>query len=134
MSKIEIEVTDQRREDMIVGALEGGSNYWYWITKEGCRIIDEVCSDHKEPFSIRLWKAIKAGKSIPVYEYNGSDLGQEALMTKLGEINLKSIEEGEQLMADKSLSHFMDMINENDDATTADVWFQYCLLKEIVYG
>jgi hypothetical protein len=30
--------------------------------------------------------------------------------------------------------HFSDMIAENDDATTADVFLQCCLFGELVYG
>lgn len=123
MPTINITVTDQRREDMIVGALEGGSNYWYLIGDKASELLLQY---GKEPLSIRFWKAIKDGKSIEIHDI---ETGQ-----KLGEINLKSIEEGEQLMADKYPSHLLDIVNENDDANTADIWFQLCVLKEVVYG
>lgn len=120
-------ITDQRREDMIVGALEGGSNYWYWIGEEACRIMDKACIDHKEPFAIRFWKTIQAGKTLPVHDIEDID-------NKLGDISLQSIEEGERLMIVKYPKHYLDIINEEDDAITADVWFQFCTLKNLIYG
>ena len=37
-------------------------------------------------------------------------------------------------MADKHKRHFDDMVSENGDADTADVFLQCCALKELVYG
>lgn len=121
-----IKVSDGRREDMLVGALEGGSNFWYWIGEEAGKVVAKYQGDD-EPFSTAMWKAIKAGETIEVHDC-------ENMEEKLGEINLKSIDEGEDLMFEKSQKHFIDIINEEDDAETADVWFQYCVLKSLVYG
>lgn len=130
MPTINIEITDQRREDMIVGAIEGGSNYWYWLGDDATNIIDEYCKNpigRDHPLVIGMWKAIQDGKSIPI-----RDLEDEN--TVLGSISLQSIKEGEQLMADQQPKHLMDIVNEMDDANTADIWFQFCVLKELTYG
>ena len=122
-----IQIPDQKREDMLVGALEGGSNYWCYIPEKSVKIIEKYGNLNKDPFSTTMWKAIKAGEIIPIHDI-------ENRAEELGKISLLSIDVGEQLMAEKSLNHFTDMINETGDAITADVWFQYCVLKEIVYG
>lgn len=108
--------------------MEGGSNYWYFIDDDACDIIDSVKpSDNKTTFVERMWAAILKGKEIPIRDV-------EQHKTILGKISLVSICEGEQLMLDKHPHHFADILNENDDATTADVWFQYAVLKKLVYG
>lgn len=124
-----INLTDEQHENLVVSALEGGSNYWYYLTERAVKIVDKFCPADKkdEPFSIRFWAAIKAGASIPVNDV-------ENVKHNLGKISLASIEKGEQILADKYFSHFADIMDENDDATTADVWFQLCTLGEIVYG
>lgn len=120
-------VLDQKREDMLVSALEGGSNYWYWINDESYEIIEAFNRDNDTPFSIAMWLAIKGGKSIKIHDIeNKKEL--------LGEINLTSIRKGEELMLREQPKHFADIISESDDATTADVWFQYCVMGKIVYG
>ena len=37
-------------------------------------------------------------------------------------------------MAEKYPRHFTDMIQEQDDATTADVFFQCVVLQDVIYG
>lgn len=127
MPKVEMEIPQNRQEDMLVGALEGGSNYWYWLSDEATAIIEKHQENERMPLAIAMFKAILAGETIPV---NDAENPNE----KLGEINLKSIAEGEEIMAAKHSRHYIDIINEEDDADTADVWFQLCVLKEVVYG
>lgn len=122
-------ISDQRREDMLVGALEGGSNYWYWIPDESTSIIESysVGTEPRLPLSESMWIAIKRGETIHIHD-------NENRKTKIGQINLESIRKGEILMLEKQPTHFENIIEENDDAETADVWFQFCVLGDIVYG
>jgi hypothetical protein len=41
---------------------------------------------------------------------------------------------GLQLMATGSPEHFADLVNESDDAITHDVFMQYVILGEVVFG
>ena len=41
---------------------------------------------------------------------------------------------GLAIMAEKAPKHFADLMNENDDAVTHDVFVQCCVLGDIVYG
>lgn len=45
-----------------------------------------------------------------------------------------AIARGLQLMAEKSPEHWGDFLDEREDATTGDVFLQYALLGELVYG
>jgi hypothetical protein len=41
---------------------------------------------------------------------------------------------GLQLMADKYPNHFADFMQENDDATTSDVFLQLSVFGELIFG
>lgn len=126
MAIINLGITEQRREDMLVGALEGGSNDWYWLGSDANAIISEY-ETKNTPYATAMWKAIKDGKSIPIRDAEDVD-------AVLGNISLESIEKGEQLMADNHLAQYMNIVMEEDDATTADIWFQLAVLGEVTYG
>jgi hypothetical protein len=49
-------------------------------------------------------------------------------------LDLKSIQNGLQVMADKYPKHFADFASENYDAVTGDVFIQCCIFNKIVYG
>jgi len=116
------EIAPQRIADLMVSALEGGSNYW----------IDRVSveSPDRKTLNGRPW-------------YSGEDLFdgrpfsigfhyEEQTETKF--LTPEMVKDGFELMATKYPSHFADFVNENDDANTADVWLQLCLFGEVVYG
>ena len=122
-----ITISSQRRSDMLCGALEGGSNYWYFLGDDASDIVEKYGDRSKTPYVDLMWKAIEAGETIPVR-------GNEDEDSILGSIDLVSIENGEQRMVDQYPEHFADLFAENDDATTADIWFQLAVLGELVYG
>ena len=120
-------ITDEQRLNLLTSALEGGSNYWYEISNAACKKIDSVKpSDGKTPFVDRLWAAIQAGKNIEVHDIESRDL--------LGHISLDTIKQGEVTMLKQQPQHFADILSENDDAVTGDVWFQYCIMNKLIYG
>lgn len=49
-------------------------------------------------------------------------------------LNLASIRKGLEIMAREYPRHWADFIGDNDDATTADVFVQCCVLGEVLYG
>ena len=125
--KVEIEVSHDRVLDMLTGALEGGSNYWYFIGPSSEKRICEATKDMEgEPFVDRFWKAIQLGVRINIFDIETRD--------KLGSITLESIAKGLQIMQSKHAEHFGNLISENDDAETADVFFQLAVMGELVYG
>lgn len=125
---VTINITRENRINMLVGALEGGSNYWYSILQPSSDIVYNTLPNEGETsFAEKMYKAIETGATIEIH-----DIEDET--EKLGEINIASIERGEQIMADKFRNHFADIVDENDDASTADVWFQLCCLGDVIYG
>lgn len=124
---IQINITDEQRENLLCSAIEGGSNYWYYLGQDACTIVEKYGDSSQTPFVTLMWKAIKAGESIPIRD-------TEDHKTILGTINIKSIDEGEQIMSDKYPHILADILSDNDDAGTGDIWFQLAVMKEVVYG
>jgi hypothetical protein len=131
------------REDIwnqIVGALEGGSNYWIdaWV----------MDAPHLKPGKKQV---LTGGFSYPAredldvlaenneygYQHQAPLLGGRLIITVEGEDHILSeatIEKGIKIMAKDCPNHFNDIITEGYDAITSDVFLQCCLFGEIIYG
>ena len=120
-------INRERVSDLLCGALEGGSNYWYYLPKLK-KDLNSTEAMNDQPLVDRIITAVYDHNiSVSVYDYeNPSD--------KLGEFNLENIARGEKLMAENHKEHFANVIDEEDDAETADVWFQLVVMGELVFG
>ena len=91
--------------------------YAYWATVEGCAVI------------------VQDEYELEEYEYEvtlpGHDDAAEPPKLRL---DLAAIKKGLQVMATKYPDQFNDIVSENDDTITGDVFIQCCLLGEAVYG
>lgn len=70
-------------------------------------------------------------------EMETSSLGfglTQKIGTKTMRLNNNTIQNGLKLMANKYPRHFGDLMCNNHDADTADVFLQCCLLGDIIYG
>lgn len=117
--KTTIALDDGRISDLLCSALEGGSNYWVR------KITDE-------DFKGAEWASeapMTGGSFVLLHDDPETDD-----MTGRTLINRDVCEHGLQVMAEKYTTHFADLIGENDDATTADVFLQCCVFGEIIYG
>jgi hypothetical protein len=109
----------------IIGAFEGGSTYWlreydYTYRPEGVEGNPLYAED-------QFWA--KGGKMN--LSYDDPD-DQEQRATK--EVGLLEIKAGLRTMAEKDPRHFGDLVSENDDADTHDVFIQHVLFGEVIYG
>lgn len=115
-------------ENLMVSAMEGGSNYWYEIKDESYDAIKEATKDmNGEAFVIRMLVAIQRGVSVKVHDCNDED-------ELLGTITQESWAKAEDLMIKEQRPHLGDVLNENDDATTGDVFFQLAVMGEVKFG
>lgn len=112
----------QTIEDWLVTALEGGSNYWYYLPD-----LSMLAPETKgEPLAVRIAESCwDTDVRIPVFDIEG-DSGDEPL----GFISRENFERGCTLYAEDDRP---DM-SEDFDADDADVWFQYVVMGEVVYG
>lgn len=117
------EIPISRVANLLCSALEGGSNYWAEIVKF-TPPTSETFTENKD--FRHLHYPLNPGGSLTILD---SEEG------KKHKLDLSAIEKGLQKMADSEYNwHFGNFMAENDDAETGDVFLQFCLFGEIVYG
>jgi len=119
--KIETEIPDQRIEDLLVSAFEGGVGYWAQIV--GYVLPPGVLKPEVAPYAVL---PLREGCAVLVRQTD------EQKAPKLT-LDRDAIAKGLTLMAQRYPRHFSDFMSETDDADTGDVFLQCCLLGEIVY-
>lgn len=110
-------VDEQRIRDLLCNAIEGGSNYW-------CASMDRMGGITKAQAEYRQDVPFVEGGWLEVVDEEG----------KAHRLDRAAIDKGMTIFAEKYPRHFADMMNENDDATTGDVFLQCCIFGEAVYG
>jgi len=121
-------ITDYRAADLLCGAFEGGSNYWYLIDSYVKPEVEaKPWGDEYTPSYIFL--PFSEGGAIVIVDMEDED-GEKFTLDRA------AIERGKELLAtDPNYSHhYADVLQENDDADTSDVFLQLCLFGEVVYG
>lgn len=73
------------------------------------------------------------GGGLAVVRFDKPDEG-EGECTGLMIIGQGELRRGLELMAEKAPRHFADLLSENDDAETHDVFMQMVILGDIIYG
>lgn len=128
--------------NLLVSAFEGGSNYWYQIPAAGPK--DAILGPKHAPQDFR-----KGGKAQPKGDYyHWSELIPTtpdcALLVTAPEgfgdydwpvvLNIAALRHGAQVMYTKYPQHYANVLAENDDAETGDVFLQCALFGEVVFG
>lgn len=112
----------QRVEDLLTNALEGGSNYWYRIDEYNYGY-GRNHTDFKFP---HIQVAVEGG--FVLFSVPEDEDGKQYKLDR------SALRRGLAIMARKYPRHFADWVAENDDAETGDVFLQCCLFGETVYG
>jgi hypothetical protein len=121
--QVTIDVTWQQIEDQLCAAWEGGSRYWLecYGARAPTATADAARVEH------RFQNALYAGGACLVRLSEETDGWKD-------ELTREKLLAGVQVMAEKYPRHFTDMLTDNGDADTGDVFLQCCLLGEVVYG
>jgi hypothetical protein len=114
------ELTDERIKDVLTGAFEGGSNYWY-------EILTYVNPNKVEVQYKHLDLPFVEGCGVLITDREDEDFKPVLL-------NREAIEKGLDIMGEKYDWHLKAILEENDDAGTSDVLLQCALFGEIVFG
>ncbi len=117
---VRVHITLEDIESLLYSATNG-SSYW--------------CSNSEQLGYEKTVKIILDHNDVGFYLYDGED--DKAEETKLGVrhlLNFNKIKRGLTVMAKKEISHFSDLINDNADQITADVFLQCCLFGEVLYS
>lgn len=117
-------------EDVFVTAIEGGSNYWYFLSDHAINKIRRAVPKEEDPYlSTAILKAI-LDHDVKV-EINDADDEEEVI----GVITRGTMQARLQLLAESELKWALDAhIKEQGDADSADIVFQYITMGEVVYG
>ena len=123
------EIKREVLEDIFVTALEGGSNYWYYLSDEATKLIRDAVPKSEDTYlSTAILKAIERGVEVPINDAEDED-------EVIGTISLKTMQDRLQKLSRSANSDaLMAHIKEEGDADTADVVLQYLAFGEIVYG
>jgi len=132
-----VKIKDNRVMDLLCAAFESGSAYW-------------AIAEGINPPSDEEWKRIakefnSEGKYLYLYPFGGGKVkiyDKEDENELLGVLNMDTIKRGLTYMAngkDKNdkeipMRHWDNFMKENEDAETADVFLQLCVMGEIVFG
>jgi len=117
-------------EDIFVTALEGGSNYWYYIPEKSIKAIRRAVSREEDPYlSTAILKAI-LDHNVEVSINDAEDEEYE-----VGKISRGTMQVRLQALADSELKWALDKhIKEEGDGDSADIVFQYLAMGEVIYG
>jgi hypothetical protein len=128
--KLEIELSREVLEDIFVTAIEGGSNYWYFLSKDAVKRIRQAVSREEVPYlSIATFIAvIDHGVAVPINDVeNEEDI--------VGWISIETMQQRLQDLYNSENRWAIERhINEEGDADSADVVFQYMTMGEAIYG
>lgn len=129
--KIERSVSREILENVLVTALEGGSNYWYYLTEDAVKSIRKAVPKNEDPYlSTAILKAVLDHHvDIPINDVENED-------DVLGYLSHKTIMERlQKLSEDKCCMWALDReIEGQGDGDSSDVVFQYMVMGESVFG
>ena len=129
--KIEKEIPRQVLEDIFVTAIEGGSNYWYFLSDEAVAKIRKAVSVESEPYlSIAISKAIlDFGVDVPINDAENEE-------DVLGTISKTTMQDRLQLLSDDAHYKYAleSELNEEGDADSSDIVFQYLSFGKVIFG
>jgi len=113
-----VEITQERVSDIVCNAFEGGSNYW--IDK-----VKIVSNPNNKDYAS---EAVAYDGELSIH------YGAEEEDRRVVPFGQTQVERGLTLLAELYPHLFQEILNEQDDANTADVFVQLAVLGEVVYG
>ena len=84
-------------------------------------------------------EALLKGKGVMVYDCYDEDVDFEEPISQFPKsakhhITLDNVQKGLELMRDLYPRHWADLVEENDDLITGDVWLQLAVFGDVIYG
>jgi len=115
-------------EEIIVSALEGGSNYWYSLNVD--EFEDKLLGEKGDPLTTRISKSLYEDPTFEMNVYDAEALEEDLLGVVTQKSMLKAIE-----FAHKDYFHiYHDLFEGQGDGNTADVLFQLAVMGEVIFG
>jgi len=120
-------------KDVIITALEGGSNYWYMIDGRDYRDNLPPKSPEMQSMSERIAYALYTDPNfiLPVYDAETADSKNPDL---LGKVTQASMFKAFQIAEEDYPNAYENIMNEEYDADDADIIFQIATMGELTFG
>lgn len=118
MKPIIIKTTHELDADDLINLLSGMRMSYYWAQDAGA--LDLVSTQQR----------IMDGGTYTVKEFDESD---DKVIARYP-LNLKTLKKGLEKLASEYPRHWADIVNDNDDADTADAVLQLSTIGTIKYG
>ena len=135
----EVTIKFEDFEHMLISALEGGSNYWYWLPEKGDSNAEGM-ADVLKWAEDKEFEGLAPSELIARYVWQGGAVKVTECDTEDQEdctgwaLNRTNVKRGFKVMQEKYPRHWDDLQRDNADAETADVWFQCALMGEVTFG
>lgn len=135
---VETDLDVEKVRGLLCNAFEGGSNYWYLIDKINFppgMVRGDYAEGGKGQDGPSYWHwsqlvPTQAGGSLTMSTKERDEING----AKKWVLDRDAIQRGLRVMREKYPRHFGDLLAENDDAETGDVFLQCCLFGELVFG
>lgn len=129
--KITQTIDRETLENVCVNALEGGSNYWYYLSDQAVEMIRKAVPQDKNPYlSMAILEAVlDHNVAVPINDAHDEE-------EVIGLFSMTTLQNRLQQLAD-SKEYKWALQREMDgegDADSSDVVFQYMTMGEVVYG
>lgn len=128
---MEIQILQTIKEEdiasLIITALEGGSNYWYFLRGMEEHLGTDKEWEEAEGYWEILENRLQEGTlNLPVYDIENPD-------DLLGTMTSESVVKALQTMSTDYPVHFNDFITGRYDASTGDIFFQLAVMGDITF-
>ena len=129
--KVTREIPREILENIFITALEGGSNYWYFLDRDAIDIIEKFIPYRKgNCISETIFKAVMDhGCELPIRD---ADDASEII----GTLSARTMQERLQALSENE--HYSWAIeaelSEEGDACSSDIMFQAMCLGEVIYS
>lgn len=120
---------------LLCNAFEGGSNYWYEITRwelGAGHSFDDFKEGGKQQPKDNYWHWSQLIPTTPDCAILITDREDDSAPEY--RLDMDAIERGLQVMADNFPNAFAEILTENDDSETGDILLQCCLFEDVIYG
>lgn len=119
-------ITKENIIDLFVTALEGGSNYWYYLPTIPSAVRD-IMNEKNMATSEAIGEYVLRGGGIQV---NDAEEEEEVL----GTVDMDSLLDAIQKLKEDYPRAYENIIDEEYDAEDADIFFQLATMGDVVFG
>ena len=128
---VSVNVPTSTIRDLLIGAIEGGSNYW-GAFREDPNFIKSITESDKDAYV-----ESEGGEYYARYDIENPNYCLRVSDSEGGttyNVTLENFIKGLGVMSNRYPRHFKDVITEDHDAETSDVFIQCAVFGEIVFG